>query len=288
MKTYKGLVLFFTLLLAFSGAFGSSGSFSGHVSYTLKKVANPTADESDAYAKIIVAMDSAMWFYNTYTTITKKITVNYDVSVGTADANSKGNMRFGKDRAFMKGRTALHETSHTVGVGTTDQWNKLMKNGIYTGVNGTDKLRKITSDPKAVINGDSKAPFQHFWPYGLNYDSEAKSKDDFINHCLIVNAMQKDMFPTAASADVPATAPVCFTIALNPANTFTFSLPLKSSVVFGIFTLSGKKVYSIRQETMAAGSHAISINSQYLPHGLYVYRFQAGQHQESNTFPLKY
>jgi hypothetical protein len=286
MATFKKLLLMAAVLVSFHEAPNASSSFTGHVTYTLGKVASPTSDQSDAYVKITLAMDSAVWFYNTYTTITKKLTIEYNTSVTTADGNSNGNIRFGKDRAYMKGCTAMHEIAHTTGVGTTNQWSDLMKNGTFTGANATSKLREITNDPKAVVNGDAKAPYQHFWPYGLNYASEAKSKDDLIDHCLMVNAIQKDLFPTIALADAPLAARVDFSIALNSGNTFTYILPSPNTVIFGIYTISGKKVFSFDQMMMPAGSHSISINSQCLPQGFYVYRFLAGQHQASHSFVI--
>ncbi len=287
MRMYEKTAVAVALIFPCHEIASASSQFTGHITYTLKKNATPTADQTAAYAKITIAMDSALWYYNTYTTITKKLTVNYDTTVQTADANFNGNMRFGKSRSYMVTGTAMHEIAHTVGVGTTNQWNNLMKNGIYTGTNGTNKLREITMDPKAVINGDSKAPFQHFWPYGLNYASEVKTKDDLINHCLIVNAMQKDLFPTPIFAEAPLSpqAGTGFSISLNQGNTVAFSIPSPGSVVFNVFTPSGKKVFGIAQEKNA-GSHLIGFGSQNLPRGFYVYKFQAGRHVESRSFTI--
>jgi hypothetical protein len=33
----------------------------------------------------------------------------------------------------------------------------------------------------------------HFWPYGLNYDSELKSEEDMIRHARLVEAIVKDL-----------------------------------------------------------------------------------------------
>ncbi len=160
----------------------------GNVTYTLITVSNPTQDQKDAYQRIKDAMDKAVYYYNTYTTITKELRVYYEPSVSTADGNINGTIRFGSDRSYMNHITAMHEIAHTVGVGTSGNWRNLVVNGVYTGSNATAVLREVTGDPNAVLKGDST----HFWPYGLNYTSEVKSEADLINHCKIVEAMKKE------------------------------------------------------------------------------------------------
>ncbi len=271
-------------MLSFYGvSLSSSSTFTGHVTYTMtNKKSNPSVDEADAYAKIELAMDSAVWFYNMYTTITKKLTVEYDTSVGTADGSSNGNIRFGKNRQYMKGCTAMHEISHTVGVGTIRQWAKLISNKIYTGASAIKKLREIDGDPKAVLNGDN----QHFWPYGLNYDYEVKSKNDLINHCLIVNAMQRDFYPQSILASEEQHAEGQFPIVSKVHGMLTFSIQMPCYVEARIYTLSGQKVAVFGQSTMPAGEHSIRLNSGTLPQGSYICRFQAGRHFESQSFKV--
>ncbi|HEX3020344.1 MAG TPA: hypothetical protein VHP36_08570 [Chitinispirillaceae bacterium] len=166
------------------------GQLTGQITYTINRESNPTQDQLDAYAKIKEAMDSATGFYNQYTTLTKNLNVSYNTSVQTADASSNGNMRFGSNRSYMVVHTAMHEISHTLGIGTTNEYKNLIQNGIFNGPLATAILREITRDPDTLLHGDQ----QHFWPFGLNYASEIKSKQDLINHCKIVNEMYKDMF----------------------------------------------------------------------------------------------
>jgi len=165
----------------------TTSNTTGHVTYTLSKASNPTQEQLDAYNKITEAMDKAVSYYNKYTNITKQLNISYNPSVATADGNINGSIRFGSS-SYMNYITAMHEISHTVGVGTSSKWGSLIQNGIYTGSNATRVLREITGDNSAEIHGDS----QHFWPYGLNYTSEVKSEQDVITHCKIVNAMKVD------------------------------------------------------------------------------------------------
>ncbi|HEY3371450.1 MAG TPA: hypothetical protein VGK10_11410 [Prolixibacteraceae bacterium] len=180
----------------------SSPRNQGHVSYQLvrenhpdKNGLYPNKDELSAYKLITQVMDSAIHYYNTYTTASKKITVYYltDPSV-RADGNINGNIRFGPERKFMSVGIATHEVGHTIGVGTSGRWRSFMIPGVstepmtFSGKKTISMLRQITGDPKAQLFMDN----QHFWPYGLNYATEYKSESDLINYCKILNAMLED------------------------------------------------------------------------------------------------
>jgi hypothetical protein len=162
--------------------------FSGHLTYTLTKDANPTADEQTAYAQITIAMDAAVAMYNCYANVTKADTVTYNTSVQTADGNVNGSIRFGPDSTYRTMPTSMHEIAHTLGIGSS-QFDALVSNGIFTGTNATNQLRAITGNATDQVNADT----QHFWPYGLNYDSEYHDISDGIHNCQMVTAIRKDM-----------------------------------------------------------------------------------------------
>jgi hypothetical protein len=115
--------------------------------------------------------------------------------VQTVDGNINGSIRFGSNTSYMEYTRAMHEISHTVGVGTASNWMSFLptpadgSTRVWTGSNATAELRAITGKATDVINGDT----QHFWPYGLNYVTEVKSEADVIDHCRIVMALRKDM-----------------------------------------------------------------------------------------------
>jgi hypothetical protein len=160
----------------------------GHVSYTLVKAAAPTADQQTAYDAITCAMQGAIAYYDCYTSITKQLSVTYNTDVPTADGNFNGSIRFGGSQ-YMECVTAMHEIAHTVGVGTAPAWPTYSVGGVFTGVNAIAQLRQITGNPTDVLHSDT----QHFWPYGLNYTSEATSTMDLIDHCEMVSAIRKDL-----------------------------------------------------------------------------------------------
>lgn len=176
----------------FSLLFILSSAFAGNVEYHLNKSANPTQDEQEAYKLITAAMDSAVFLYNKYSDLSKHIEVYYSTGVPTAEASSNGDLRFGKDRNYMFVGTAMHEMAHTMGMGTTSEYQKMFKDGVFQGEKAQKVLKEIDGSD-AVLKGDS----QHFWPYGLNYRSEVKSEQDLINHVKVVNAMYQDIFKEA-------------------------------------------------------------------------------------------
>lgn len=172
-----------------SGGASSSCPYQGSISYTLMRAASPTAAQTAAYDKITAALDKALGYYNCYTDITKQLRASYEPSVATADGNVNGSIRFGSQDS-MNYITAMHEIGHTVGVGS-NEWGRLLRDGIFTGATATAKLREIDGDPAAQVHGDA----QHFWPYGLNYTTEVKSDADLLAHCALVMAIRADIYP---------------------------------------------------------------------------------------------
>lgn len=162
----------------------------GSITYVLEKAAAPTADELDAYARIQKAMDSALFHYNRLTTLRKALRVQYVPGVATADANSNGVMRFGSNRSYMSVITAMHEMSHTLGVGTTPEYANILVGGVLQAPKANAALRAATNDPTAQMKGDA----MHMWPYGLNFASEVKSVADLEIHCRIMEGLHQDMF----------------------------------------------------------------------------------------------
>src|SRR5581483_4567238 len=95
--------------------------------------------------------------------------------------------------------TALHEIAHCLGIGTSPNWGKFVKDGKWTGKYGIAQLKALDGDD-AVLHCDR----QHFWPYGLNYDKEG-GKENFRRNVLMVTAMRADMGLGPAPRIAPAT-----------------------------------------------------------------------------------
>ncbi len=172
-----------------AGGAPSNCPFTGNITYTLNRSDTPTADELDAYDRLTVAMDEALYWYNCYADLEKQLWVNYDTGVPTAQANIDGWMSFGASRDYMVVATAMHEVAHTLGVGYYGFGDMTDGNGIWTGANANAVLASIANPRDTQLHADS----MHFWPYGLNYASEHENDDDLINHVRIVAAIRLDL-----------------------------------------------------------------------------------------------
>lgn len=161
----------------------------GKMTYTFNKATSPTADQLAAYGRLQMPVDSAIWYVNNFTSATKHVYLNYDPAVPTADANNEGWMRFGSNTGVQNIRTMLHEMNHTLGTGTSAWWTGKINGGKYQGAHVNALLKKIqNSNADVQLSGDS----QHWWPYGLNQNSEVTSSWDYVYNCLLIEAMRKD------------------------------------------------------------------------------------------------
>lgn len=141
---------------------------------------------ADKRAAIIAAMDAAVALYNANGHFPRNLTANYNAGVPTAQASYSGWIDFG---GSISTRVALHEISHTLGVGTYWNWDPKRNTSTnrWTAPRALARLA-IFDGAGAVLNADGA----HFWPYGLNYDSE-DSTTSRVRHIKMVSAMRWDM-----------------------------------------------------------------------------------------------
>ena len=140
----------------------------GKITWSLVKVTNPTADQRDAYARITNAMNAAVTRYNRWGDWGRNLTVRYTPGVPTAQASINGSIDFGTNRSYMTECTAMHEMGHCFGVGTAAKWSyPLIQNGLFVGSRAVAKIRSFDGPNAKIATGGS-----HFWPYGLNYNTE--------------------------------------------------------------------------------------------------------------------
>jgi hypothetical protein len=143
---------------------------------------------SDALTRITNAMNLAVGRYNMWGSWSSRtLTVEYNTGVATADGSSNGNIRFGASSDYQNERTALHEISHTWGVGTKSTWAApLIVNYLFVGTNTVAKIHEFDGSGAVINTGGG-----HFWPYGLNYNSEwTNTSAD--RHVRLVWAMVQD------------------------------------------------------------------------------------------------
>lgn len=139
---------------------------------------------ADKRAAIIAAMTEAVAIYNANGYFPKTLWANYNASVPTAQASYSGWIDFGGQ---ISARTAMHEISHTLGVGQYSTWTTRQSNGAWTGTFANNRV-KLFDGAGATINCDSI----HFWPYGLNFADEDSTLNR-IRHVKIVSALRRDM-----------------------------------------------------------------------------------------------
>ncbi|WP_342332745.1 hypothetical protein [Pedobacter sp. FW305-3-2-15-E-R2A2] len=172
----------------------------GKMTYTFNKATNPTEAQLAAYDRLQMPIDSASWYIKNFTSATKHVYLNYDPGVPTADANNEGWMRFGASTGVQNIRTMLHEMNHTLGTGTSAWWSGKISGGKYQGEHVNALLKKIQNSSVDVqLSGDA----QHWWPYGLNQNSEVTSSWDYVYNCLIIEAMRKDGMTSYSGAYTP-------------------------------------------------------------------------------------
>jgi len=123
---------------------------------------------ADAVARIETALDSAQYYYNNYSNLTKYIYCNYDSGVATADCNIGGWMRFGAVERYQWVGTAQHEISHAMGVGTASNWNALFTNYQWNQPCANQTLRVMMKDMTTILHLSGI----HFWPGGINQREE--------------------------------------------------------------------------------------------------------------------
>jgi hypothetical protein len=165
---------------------GPAQSAQGEITYTLYRESAPTSDQIDAYNRIDAAVSAAVAQYNATTDITKHLNVYYRPGVPTAEASYDGTISFGSDRAYMVEGTALHEISHTLGIGQSGGWFDRCVDGGWTGA-GANALVRSWDGPDARVNCGGS----HIWPYGLNYSNEF-SELAFERHVELIEAMIAD------------------------------------------------------------------------------------------------
>jgi Ricin-type beta-trefoil lectin domain-like/Bacterial TSP3 repeat len=125
-------------------------------------------------------MNEAVAIYNSYGYFDRTITAGYNAGVPTAEGNYNGTLTFG---GMIGTRVALHEISHTLGVGQYWSWT----NGGWSGAAATARMKLYEGQNAVVSTGGN-----HFWPYGMNQDSEDWG-DARERHVKMVAALRYDM-----------------------------------------------------------------------------------------------
>lgn len=161
-----------------------SSPFAAHAQLSYSLAGGNGSWPADKRAAIVAAMDAAVALYNANGYFPTSLTANYNAGVPTAQGSYSGWIDFG---GSISTRVALHEISHTLGVGTVAAWNSNRSGSAWSGSRANARLA-VFDGTGAVLNCDSI----HFWPYGLNYDSEDGTTNR-VRHIKMVAALRWDM-----------------------------------------------------------------------------------------------
>lgn len=115
----------------------------------------------------------------------------------TADANNEGWMRFAPNSSFQNIKTMLHEMNHTLGTGTSSCCTSKIVGGKFQGQHKNELLQKIQ---KSVIAVQLGSDTQHWWPFGLNQNSEIILTWHYLYNSILIEAMRKDGLATPSGA----------------------------------------------------------------------------------------
>jgi autotransporter-associated beta strand protein len=125
-----------------------------------------TWDTEDRRLAAVNAMQLVVNRINAYGNLgNNNIWVYYNSGIPTAQASYLGSIGFGG--TWPAERVAEHEACHYFGTGTYSAWGTLMIDNRWNGPAATALMQQLYGIGSR-LNGDT----QHFWPYGLNYDSE--------------------------------------------------------------------------------------------------------------------
>ena len=141
--------------IAFAALAALCGKADAALSYNVAASGWPNAAHRDA---AVAAIQSSVNRYNAYGEFGNyNVHVYYNSGIPTAQANYLGSIGFGG--TYPNERVMMHELAHYLGSGTYgDPWNGARGEALVDQFDGLE----------ATLQGDAN----HFWPYGLNYDSE--------------------------------------------------------------------------------------------------------------------
>lgn len=156
--------------------------------------------------RIKSALEETIWLYNNLSYVRGiNLDVHYGASTPTADCSYGGWMRVGPNYSYQQTGTILHEASHGVGVGTSNEWwsnifREEWDRGRWLGPRTTEMIQFLNNDATAFMTGDN----MHMWPisafdcphFGINGAFEDTTNPEntllYFGNVMIVHAMHQD------------------------------------------------------------------------------------------------
>jgi len=97
-----------------------------------------------------------------------------------------------------------------------------------------------------------------------------------------LSEMTSNLIPKKGDIPLYKGIRVCTFGYLNTRTLLRYSIYSRCNVRLEIYTISGKVIASFTNNKQAPGTYIVKLEDSGMPSGLYVYRFQAGNYQESN------
>ena len=144
-----------------------------------------TWDTDARRSAAVAALQLVVDRYNAFGTFGNgNVYVYYSSGIPTAQASYNGSMGFGG--TWPAERVAMHEMAHYLGL-PSGSWSTLFATGTWSGAMAGRLVRQFDGED-AALRGDT----MHFWPYGLNYDSEG-SEINKQRQVAVVYGMRADL-----------------------------------------------------------------------------------------------
>ncbi len=138
----------------------------------------------------------------------------YNAGIPTAQASYLGSIGYGG--TYPNERVTQHESNHYLGSGTIGEWDARFNGNVWTGAKVNRLFAQFDGDGAVMLKSGV-----HFYPYGLNYDSEVTSDAIYMRNIAIMYAMRQDM--GIGNANNPWTATNVALAASDPAGKSAFN-----------------------------------------------------------------
>ncbi len=210
-----------------------------------------TWDTEDRRNAAAAAMQAVCDNINSYGDLgTYNIYVYYNSGIPTAQSSYLDSIGFGG--TWPAERVAQHEANHYFGTGTYSAWTTLMIEGRWNGTAATALMQQFYGIGSRLFGDNNSNPI-HFWPYGLNYDSESA---DMERSVAMMYALRTDM--GLAATVYNSTATTVSLTASDAVGTSSFNGSTGWSDLF--FAHSGANYYTGNYAIRTPGGSTYSFN----------------------------
>lgn len=143
-----------------------------------------------------------------------------------------------------------------------------------------------TTDGGSTWSKDTTLQDQHFlFSSGYNKDGKlllGTAAGYIVGDASIVSAINDEFSANISGYELKQNYPNPF----NPVTSITFQVPEKSIVELNIYDLLGRKVSTLVNGIVSAGSHTVQFDASKLTSGVYFYRLNAGAFSQSRKLVL--